>query len=258
MSFLESIVNSIGGDRAPPPPPPPPQKPSNRLVPSESAPAATNSSKNIPRLGASGASAGIKRKAEDDGFRGGAKTSRSTTPIAAIPPRGGASLSGKAALPKSPAPQSTSKAKSPAPQTLKPVAVNPTATSNPPKKGSYAEMMARAKQSAEQRANSQVGIIRHQETKKERMSRLAEKRKAGQNKSNKALKPAAALKKEEKVVGRGSSAMEAGFDDVEDEEELALRAAREDDARELALENQLKREKEERRKKLLGLVKKQR
>ncbi|RMZ79456.1 hypothetical protein DV738_g3406, partial [Chaetothyriales sp. CBS 135597] len=248
MSFLESIVNSIGGDRAPPPPPPPPQKPLNRRAPPESVPPPINSAKNISRSGASSVSAGIKRKAEDDGSRDGAKASRSTTPNAVATPRGSVSISGKPPLPKLPVPQPASKPKSPDLPTSKPVRVTPPATTNPPKKGSYAEMMARAKQSAEQRANSQVGIIKHQETKKERMSRLAEKRKAGQNKS-KLLKPTVALKNE---------AMEAGFDDVEDEEELALRAAREDDARELALENQLKREKEERRRKLLGLAKKQR
>jgi hypothetical protein len=46
----------------------------------------------------------------------------------------------------------------------------------------------------------------------------------------------------------GSSDMEAGAFDIEREEQAALRAAKEDDAKELALEMKLKREKEARRK----------
>ena len=53
-----------------------------------------------------------------------------------------------------------------------------------------------------------------------------------------------------------SSDMEAGAFDIDEEESKALKAAREDDAKELALENQLKREKEERRKRLMGLANK--
>lgn len=51
-----------------------------------------------------------------------------------------------------------------------------------------------------------------------------------------------------------SSVMEAGVFEVDEEEERALRAAREEDARELALEAQLKREKEERRRRLMSLA----
>ena len=55
-----------------------------------------------------------------------------------------------------------------------------------------------------------------------------------------------------------SSDMEADAFDVEEEENRALREARADDAREMALESKLKREKEERRKKLEALAKKRR
>lgn len=55
-----------------------------------------------------------------------------------------------------------------------------------------------------------------------------------------------------------SSDMEAGVLDVEDEENKALREAKADDAKELALESQLKREKEERRRRLEALAKKRR
>jgi hypothetical protein len=48
-----------------------------------------------------------------------------------------------------------------------------------------------------------------------------------------------------------SSDMEAGLDDMDAEEQRALRAAKDEDARELALETRLKREKEQKRKQAL-------
>jgi len=50
------------------------------------------------------------------------------------------------------------------------------------------------------------------------------------------------------------SDMEAGLDDVEEEEEMALREAKKDDAREKAIENELKRQKQERKHKLSALA----
>ena len=55
-----------------------------------------------------------------------------------------------------------------------------------------------------------------------------------------------------------SSDMEAGGLDVEEEESKALREARADDAKELALENKMRREKEERRRRLQALANKRR
>lgn len=192
--------------------------------------------------------------------------------------------------------------------------------------------MARAKQAQEQRTQSKVGLIKHQATSKEKVSKLAERRreeqeklksdkpkgaqkivpgdktkksrtasptKADQPRVPKAPRPplhappssykgtmgTAANKSRDSGAGRAakrgrydeylgtdeeeddemedyddddgygygsdaSSDMEAGIDDVEREEALALRAAKEDDARELALEAKLKREKEERRRRL--------
>ncbi len=55
-----------------------------------------------------------------------------------------------------------------------------------------------------------------------------------------------------------SSDMEAGALDVEEEESKALREARADDAKELALENKMRREKEERRRRLQALANKRR
>lgn len=50
------------------------------------------------------------------------------------------------------------------------------------------------------------------------------------------------------------SDMEAGIDDVEEEEEFALQAAKRDDAKEKAIENELKRQKQERKNKLAALA----
>ena len=201
----------------------------------------------------------------------------------------------------------------------------------PAAKGSYAEMMARAREKAD-RAQNQVGTIRHQDTKKEKMSRLAERRKADQGKA-KAANPdskirnngkkdarrsASPIKKDGPLAGKASGTppkakyagtmgksttrarapdpgrsgnrkprydeylgtdeeddsgidererddygsdesddMEAGFDDMELEDAKATGAAKEDDARELEMENKLKREKDERRRKLMAMAKKQ-
>ncbi|KAI4178166.1 MAG: hypothetical protein LQ346_007536 [Caloplaca aetnensis] len=54
--------------------------------------------------------------------------------------------------------------------------------------------------------------------------------------------------------GIESDDMEAGFSDVEEEETAATMAARKEDERELKLENQLKREKEERKRKLAAMA----
>ena len=51
-----------------------------------------------------------------------------------------------------------------------------------------------------------------------------------------------------------SSVMEGGIWDVEEEEQLALKAAKKEDAEALAEENRLKREKEERKKKLAAMA----
>jgi hypothetical protein len=56
--------------------------------------------------------------------------------------------------------------------------------------------------------------------------------------------------------GYESSDMEGGFDDLEMEEAQAIRVAKQEDARELAEENRLKAEKEERRRRLAALAKK--
>lgn len=60
---------------------------------------------------------------------------------------------------------------------------------------------------------------------------------------------------EEDYASDGSSDMEGGMWDVEEEESLALRAAKKEDAEALAEETRLKREKEERKRKLMAMSK---
>ena len=338
MSFLGNIVDSIGGDRVPPPPPKPPSRPNS----ANTARPINNNGKNATRPGSHptpSASTGMKRKAEDDPSMASAKASKPTTLTETTARRVAAPPlhAPKPQHSKGPAAPNVETDKGAVSQISKPTPATVTAatTTKPAPKGSYAEMMARAKQSAEQRVLSQVGTIKHQETKKDKMSRIAEKRKMEQDKA-KASKPgtpagvkkdarrdvrrsASPVKKDISHPGKpstvplkatykgtmgmaasrsrsqnngrpgarkprydeylgtdeednsdlldreedgygsdASSDMEAGFDDMELEDTKALRAAKDDDAQEIALENKLKREKEERRKKLLGLAKKQR
>ncbi|KAL5113465.1 hypothetical protein ACEQ8H_008657 [Pleosporales sp. CAS-2024a] len=64
------------------------------------------------------------------------------------------------------------------------------------------------------------------------------------------------MEDEEDYDSEGSSDMEGGVWDLQEEEQLALKAAKQEDAEALAEENRLKREKEERKRKLLALEKK--
>jgi hypothetical protein len=202
-----------------------------------------------------------------------------------------------------------------------------TAAKTTPAKGSYADLMARAKQYAEQRVQAPVGIIKHQDTvkkptkfelkRKEKQER-AKAEKSGKRKHNSQetrrstspqkrdepkesnstkAAPKAGYKgtmgmstshkrpyqsqpnqsKFDEYLGtdeeddsdmanqdeggygsEGSDDMEAGFDDMEGEERMAERQAKLDDAKEVALENQLKREKEERRRRLQQMASKRR
>lgn len=211
--------------------------------------------------------------------------------------------------------------------------------SKAPPKGSFADIMARAKAAQEQRGQNQVGMILHQASSKEKLSKKAmqrrrdddktrsdkgkstnrtvasgrvEKRKSAspakkrdEPKNIKAPRPPLSapassykgtmgqparrppangrngkrpskyndylgtdeedIQDEDDEVGDEagygsdvSSDMEAGAFDIDEEEAAAGRKAKEDDARELALENKLKREKEERRRKLQALADKRR
>lgn len=207
-----------------------------------------------------------------------------------------------------------------------------------PLPGSYAALMAEAKAAQEQKAKSEVGLIKHQATSKVRLSKSEKRKREDEEKTMKTklgkqpqhnnkvqkrarldvskrpessykgtAKPAPQMSSykgtaglpsqhrpssadarrnagkkstrydeylgtDEEDEGEGtevaemddgygsdaSSDMEADAFDVEEEESRALREARADDAKEMALENKLKREKEERRRRLEALAKKRR
>ena len=191
--------------------------------------------------------------------------------------------------------------------------------------------MARAKQAQEARSQNQVGMIKHQATNREKVSKLAERKKQEEEKvkaakekhagrlakagkpekgrsvspakksdqpraakvarpplhapatayrgtmgtsaSRPRLPPSRKKGRYDEYLGtdeeedselddqdegdydsEASSDMEAGAFDIDEEERLATKAAREDDARELAEEQRLKREKEERRRRLANLA----
>jgi protein SPT2 len=324
MSFLGSIVGSIGDGKAPPPPADAVRKPANVNA------LRTNSVANKPgsRPTTPVQTSGIKRKAEDGVSNMTQRPSKPGVPAQAAP-----AMRRPAAPPLNGPRPSADKMTVPNIQTDKlktaPSRPSPTnATSSlkpPPTKGSFADLMARAKQ---QNTQQKVGVLTHQKSApKEKLSKRALEKRAEEEKirssksgnagvrkpdSRRSASPVKNGVKDGRVAkpvssrpvykgtmgtasGRGrhrpaekksrydsylgtdeednsdideddvsgedgyeSSDMEGGFDDLQEEESRALRQAKADDAREAALETQLKREKEERRKKLMGLAAKRR
>ena len=318
MTSFGDIVKSIG--TAPPPPPKPPSRPSS----ANTNKATANCGKPVPRpplQQASSLLSGTKRKAVEEMVNVNGKSGKLN--IASGP--GNENRKAPAGPLNAPKPQpSKVSAVPPKPSATDGTSPAAAAAKPGPVKGSYADLMARAKEAKEQRAQQQVGVIKHQDTIKQKPSKFAERRKVEQEQAKaqklgngkQAAKPEARRSASPKKDGpkdlrvaksvpkpgykgtmgigaprkkmhqgpakkskyddylgtdeeedsdmeddadeggydsEGSSDMEAGFDDVEVEESRALRQAQEDDAREKALENQLKREKEERRKKLVAL-----
>ena len=326
MSFLGNIVSSIGGDRAPPPPINANKAPTASAVRTP-VPASQPGLKPSTKVDSSGA---LKRKASGNGAISNGKHARhngggdirDASRKAAAPP-----LHGPKAQSAGPRIGTTKKEASDS----RPSSSNgPVSRPTAPTKGSYAELMARAKETAEQRAQSQIGVIKHEERRQGKMSKLAERRRMEQDKAKgvrpvssdrskaqgkprrstspakkvedrKPMSTTAPLKPsykgtmgtsstrskhnqgrperktrydeylatdeedasdivedEEDYGSDASSDMEAGLNDLDLEEQRALREAKQDDAREAAIENKLKREKEERRQKLMAMAKKQR
>lgn len=351
MSFLGDLIGSIGGDRPPAPPAQvtrPPTRPINTNPPaqpnvSKSAPSTPSTTRPIYKgtagLGAPQQGLSLKRKAEDVSSERPVKLSRtnlqSTSDNGSQKPSRTESYNQTASKPLV---ESSSQS---AQNATKPPA-------KPPAKGSYAALMARAKDAQSTKGPSSIGVIKHQATEKEKVktSKLAERKRQDQEKEKdkgrataasqsskapangktdprrrsaspvkkgdvpkmaKAPKPPLhGPRKETAPAYRGtmnqapkksrddfrakgrnrndeyldtdededdedqygyddepddyysdaSSVMEGGFDDLEMEERRALQAAKDDDARELALENKLKREKEERKQKLAAMAKK--
>lgn len=351
MSFFGDLVNSIGGDKAPTPPRPNTKPPISYAIQSS-----TDLSRPISKLAIQTPANpvnGKKRKAEDD-----VPLSKDKFAKPSAPPNSSVSLVRRPTAPPLNAPKPASdKAATPTIETApkvpklqkpavdKPVPLVVAATpQKAPARGSFADLMARAKQAQEQKAQTPVGLIKHQTVKKEKISKLAERKREEQQKGKadkgklgtrngdrnaknnrrrsvspvkrkdldreldrktgrpsapkpeykgtmgttsrrsevvKAGRPAKKPKKYDDYLGTdededsdlmdgygedeeddygsdASSDMEAGAFDIDEEEQEALRTAKKEDAKELALENKLKREKEERKRKLALLANKRR
>ncbi|PGH10784.1 hypothetical protein AJ79_05257 [Helicocarpus griseus UAMH5409] len=176
FQFLNSVLSSIEtGDKtpaAPPAPRNPARGPATHVSKPSSTPSSTAQTNASPTVG-------LKRRAEDDVRAAGKpqKVSRSSSPQRPTPQK---STSTPAATAK---PRSAAKPGIPDRSTAKAPPANapkngtpPTATpAKQPPKGSYAEMMLRAK-ALQEKAPMQVGMIKHHSVSKEKQ--LQQKRKA--------------------------------------------------------------------------------
>jgi len=348
MSFFGELVGSIGGERAPAPPARPSSKPastnSNPAKVSKSAPPTPSAGsasvrpayKGTAGLGAQAPASSLKRKAEEISTERPVKLPRPGLSLQ-TDRNGQKPIKLNGNVTTSPATSKTASGLS----SIQNAQLSANAPAKAPAKGSYAEIMARAKQAQSSKTPSGLGMIKHQTTEKVKHSKLAERKKEDQQKGKvpipapgqsgrpglngkvdprrrsvspvkkgeqarlkqpkvpsgplhgppqaKAAAPAyrgtmgqAPKKSREEMrkkqskyddylgtdeeeddfieddggygYGRDepdyysdeSSDMEGGFDDVEKEERLALKAAKDDDQRELELEMRLKKEKQDR------------
>ncbi|KAK5957431.1 hypothetical protein OHC33_001805 [Knufia fluminis] len=189
MSFLGDLVGSIGGERAPAPPARPLSKPTttnyNLAQSSKSAPPTPSAGsasgkpvyKGTANPGATAQVSSLKRKAEEISAERPVKLPRPTPSLQTD--RNGqkpSKLNGSA---------TTSPAASKPANGLPSTQVAQNAASAPakaPAKGSYAELMARAKQAQSTKTPSSLGQIKHQTTEKIKHSKLAERKKEEQQK----------------------------------------------------------------------------
>ena len=335
MSFFDDVLGSIGTGKSPAPPVPPSRSASSKSVISRPKSEGERPALGIAQNSAVIAQNGTKRKAESDLRRNSEKSVKSSL----LP---GSTNTFKVRPSPAPLPASTNSQvvlPNPGePSTINGIASIPGPASKAPPKGSFADIIARAKALQGKTAGNQVGMIKHQAASKEKISRMAVKKREDEErvqaqKHKLARRPAdngriekrrstSPVKKkdepripkaprpplsapnapapiykgtmgmpgrrpppsrekssrrssrydeylgtdeedemdemeDDKGEGSGSDAssdMEAGLEDIDVEESRALKQAKEDDAKEIALENKLKREKEERRKKLQAMA----
>ncbi|GAD92669.1 hypothetical protein AOR_1_1072054 [Paecilomyces variotii No. 5] len=186
MSFLSSVLSSIESGKPASIPPPAPVTPRSPAAGSSSATNKTDSRKTTPvsRDGSQKptiAPAGTKRKAEEqlqrpDRANGQIQSKNATMKTAtshtsaAIKPRpagtgpGGAAKPGE--KPSTPAAMAASRPVAPA-----------ATTSKPPPKGSFADLMMKAK-AAQEKAPVKVGMFKHQAVPKEKLSKSERKKRA--------------------------------------------------------------------------------
>jgi len=188
MSFLGELVGSIGGERAPAPPARPIQKPagtiSSQANTTKSAPPTPSASSSVrpvykgtAGLGGPAQVSSLKRKAEDISTERPVKLSK-PSPSLQTDSNGQnpAKLSGSATTSPSTGKPANGLLSTQAAQNATNVPVKA------PAKGSYAEIMARAKQAQSTKTPSTLGLIKHQTTEKVKHSKLAERKKEDQQK----------------------------------------------------------------------------
>ncbi|KAL2004978.1 hypothetical protein VTN00DRAFT_2828 [Thermoascus crustaceus] len=180
MSFLSSVLSSIETGKPASLPPPTPAAPRSPAPGSSGAAGKSEGSKDAPARGSNPAGAGVKRKAEEQLRRpdkpDGPAPSKST-PSKPMPSASAATKPRPASVPatsgaKTAAKPSTSSGASSAPKT--PPAAAP---SKPPPKGSFADLMLKAKE-VQQKAPTQVGMLKHQAVPKEKLSKAERKKRA--------------------------------------------------------------------------------
>ena len=336
MSLFSDILSSIGGDagQKPPPPPTPPIK---RPLSTSAGRPMDDLSKPVARLGINGVSTptnGLKRKAEEEPakYQGTGKPSLVTN--------GTKPYTGTMAKPTSSSAIQRPLSADGVPRKRSVITTASADAAKAPAKGSYAEIIARAKAAQQERGGQQVGMIKHQKEQRDKVSYLSQRKQPNEEFRAKAdnldklknrpggsvlngrinkrarshspmkrptssskiekppreraprpvyngtmrmqpskprIKPKPARRQdeylgtdeednsemaeediEEEDYGSDASSedMEAGAFDIDQEEAVAARTARLEDARELAVEKKLKADKEERRRKLEALSKK--
>ncbi|TPR09889.1 40S ribosomal protein S17-B [Aspergillus niger] len=150
MSFLDSVLSSI--ETGKPSPIPPTSASPSPPVTSSNVKTEVRKPVSVPRDGASERKplvSGIKRKAEEQ----------------LAPPR---------PRPSAPSTTATSAVKS---RSSTPQQKAPPVSSKPPPKGSFADLMAKAK-ALQEKAPTQVGMFKHQSAPKEKLSKVERKKKA--------------------------------------------------------------------------------
>ncbi|KAL5343929.1 hypothetical protein BJX70DRAFT_352158 [Aspergillus crustosus] len=170
MSFLDSVLSSIETGK-PNPIPPTSSATSPTISSSTTIPAARRPNPVVRPVSVerkNGAPAGTKRKAEEPLPR----TQKPLPQISARPTTIRTASTTASSTPRSSTPTTTKPSKS-STSSNAPVArkTPPVASSKPPPKGSYADLMARAK-AAQQHAPTQVGMLKHQPAPKEKLSKV--------------------------------------------------------------------------------------
>ncbi|KAL4783985.1 hypothetical protein BJX76DRAFT_328341 [Aspergillus varians] len=171
MSFLDSVLSSIEtGKPTPIPtssPAPSPALSSSNPKPEARKPTPTARPVTVERK--NGVPTGTKRKAEEP-------LSRTLKPGSQIPTRPAPGKSANTPAPSNPRPTTTTKLTKPATSSNATTPrKTPPVSSKPPPKGSYAELMAKAK-AAQQKAPTQVGMFKHQSVPKEKLSKMERKK----------------------------------------------------------------------------------